>query len=483
MSVPSTTRASSLPAGSPTADWSGWAAAPARWISRARAVPPSLPAFWFVSALTLLVAHYQIWQRFNVGYRIIGALVVLMMPVTAGLVRMLGRPAVIWLLVFEAVMVVNMLMGRYLTPGDLLATASHPVQLLRCLPLMLCGYTLAKYPRAETRFMLGVAFIYWLFSIPEVIGFVRGAQTGLGRNEQYAQTFGYEDLRQGEAYVGAFIYFTPLLLFFAISLMRLYPLVSRKWVVWIIVAQLTFLTVALLSGFGAVLAVVVVALCLTALLAPVKTLRYRLGLLTVAGGALVILDFIRNYFVGFGGRGAVSLAFLKVSKLIAALFSENTFGDAASELEFGSSYRTRLIADSFRTFLENPVAGHGLAEYGDLAVGGHSFIADSAAIFGLIGLVPITAFFGYLLIRLWRARKADKLSWAIASSQIFVLSFIFGNIVNPYFLGMLSLSYFEFFFLGLALADGEIAPKPAGAAGVVRAGLTGHRPPGAAAVA
>ena len=175
-------------------------------VASARAVPNSLPPFWIVCALTLVVAHYQLWGRLNIIYKILGTVVVVMMPFTAGFTRLLSLPAVIWLLVFEAVMVANMILGRYFTLSELFTTASAPVILIRSLPFMLCGYTLAHHLNWQRRFLLFVGAVYWLFAIRDARGFVTGAREQLGRAEQYAQTQGFEDVKIGSMYVLSLIH-------------------------------------------------------------------------------------------------------------------------------------------------------------------------------------------------------------------------------------------------------------------------------------
>lgn len=435
------------------------------WMPRtganAGSVPASsLPPFWLVCALTLIVSHYQIWQRFNVGYKVLGVLVVLMMPLTAGFMRMLSRPAVLWLLLFEVVMVANMLLGRYL-PEQMFSTASHPVQLIRALPLMLCGYTLARYPASEKRFFFLVSLVYLLFSLVEVRGFIIGAGQGLDRAKQYTQTFGLDDARAATGYVGAFVYFAPLLLFLAIALMRLYPCVKRSTRIAIFVVQGIFVAVGLFSGFGAMLLLLLVAVILFAVLAPVRTLGQRLVYAGLGSAGLVAFQLLRSFFSTEVGRGGVFSAFSKISALATAVFSGGS-QDSSAMLELGSSSRWSLMLKSLQTFLAEPVLGHGLAEHDYSAVGQHSFFFDTAAVFGLIGLVPAVAFFWVLARSLWRARRAAPSSWEITSSLVFLGSFTAGNVVNPYFMGMLSLTYFEFLILGFCLADGERPPQKAG---------------------
>jgi hypothetical protein len=408
----------------------------------------------------LIVSHYQIWQRFNVGYKVLGFLVVLMMPLTAGFMRMLSRPAVLWLLLFEAVMVVNMLLGRYL-PEEMFSTASHPVQLIRALPLMLCGYTLAGYHASEKRFFFLVSLVYLLFSVVEVRGFITGAGQGLDRAKQYTQTFGLDDARAAAGYVGAFVYFAPLLLFLAIALMRLYPCVSRGTRLTIFVVQGIFVAVGLFSGFGALLLLLLVAVILVAVLAPVRTLGQRLVYAGLGSAGLVAFQFLRSFFSTEVGRGGVFSAFAKISALASAVFSGGS-QDSSEMLELGSSSRWSLMLKSLQTFLAEPVLGHGLTEHDYSVVGQHSFFFDTAAVFGLVGLLPAVAFFWVLVLSLLRARRAAPYSWEITSSLVFLGTFTAGNVVNPYFMGMLSLTYFEFLILGFCLADGERALQKAG---------------------
>lgn len=431
------------------------------------ALPSSLPPFWLVCALTLIVSHYQIWQRFNVGYKALGVLVVLMMPLTAGFMRMLSRPAVLWLLVFEAVMVANMLLERYL-PDQMFSTASHPVQLIRALPLMLCGYTLARYPSSEKRFFFLVSLVYLLFSVVEVRGFITGAGQGLDRAKQYTQTFGLDDARAGAGYVGAFVYFAPLLLFLAIALIRLYPSVGPASRIAIVFVQGVFVSVGLFSGFGAMLALLLATAGLLTVFAPVRTLRQRLAYASLGVAALVAFKLLGSFFRSEVGRGGVFSAFWKISTLANAIFTEGS-QDSAVMLELGSSSRWPLMLNSLQTFLTEPFFGHGLLEPDYSFVGQHSFFFDTAAVFGLVGLIPAVAFFWVLARDLFRARRAAPASWEVTSSLVFLGVFTAGNIFNPYFMGMLSLTYFEFLILGFCLADSEQGSRGIGR----RPGLAG----------
>ena len=420
------------------------------------AVPSSLPPFWIACALTLIVAHYQLWGRLNIIYKLMGTVVVVLMPFTAGFTRILVRPAVLWLLLFEAVMVGNMVIGRYFTVSSLFTTASAPMILIRSMPFMLCGYTLARHPVWERRFMLFVAAVYWLFAVQDARGFIAGARAQLGRAEQYAQTQGFDDTRIGAMYAGAFTYFAPLMLFLAIGLFRLYPTLSKRWRLFVIVMQLTFTTVAVLSGFGATAVMAFISIILLSIYAPVKTIGWRLYYLGVAGGGFAIFDMIRRFFLAQGGKGAAGEAFLKFTAVVTSLFSGRPADEMASSLEAASSQRSTLLLTSLETFFRNPLAGHGFSGEDDLAVGGHSFLCDTAAIFGLSGLLPICLFFGLVVLGLRKSRKFGGPSWQVSSSSMLVLTLLAGLVMNPYFLSLLSLSYFIFLLLGFALADTEL---------------------------
>ena len=421
-----------------------------------RSIPNSLPPFWIACALTLIVAHYQVWGTFNLVYKIMGTVVVVMMPFTAGFSRLLSLPAVLWLLAFELVMVANMLMGRYLTISSLFTTASAPVILIRSLPFLLCGYTLARHLNWQRRFLLFVGAVYWLFAIQDAQGFIAGARNELGRAETYTQTQGLDDTRIGSMYVGAFTYFAPLMLFFAIGLFRLYPSLSKRWKLFVLVMQATFTIVAVLSGFGATTVMAFLAIILLAIYAPVKSVGWRLYYLGVSSTIYAVFEFVRRGLLAEGGKGAAGQAFAKFSQLFSSIFWGFAGEDVASSLEVASSSRVSLLVTSFKTFLQNPVMGHGFSGVGDLAVGGHSFLFDTAATFGLAGLLPILAFFTLILFSLWRARTAAGASWPPSSSTIFLFTLLAGLVMNPLFLNLLSLSYFLFLLLGFAIADGEL---------------------------
>lgn len=439
------------------------AGAAAGWVARAKAVPASLPPFWIICGLTLLVAHYHLWGRMNVAYKGLGAIVVAMALVSAGFARMLSRPAMLWLLLFELVMVVNMLMGRFYDVSALLSTSSPPIVLLRCIPMMLCGYTLAKHPARERTFLLVIAAAYWLMCIPDFFGFISGAQGGLDRAQQQIATQGINadiNVRQwAQAYVSCFIYFSPLLLFFAIELFRIYPVVSRQMRVAVMVVQVTFVITAVFSGFGAVVLMTGVACVLFGVFAPVKSLGYRMRWLAVGAAGVGLLEVVRQAFFTSANRSAAGQGFAKAAAIVTGLFYRQEGVDLVEQMSLGSSNRSVLLWQSIETFLRHPIVGFGFQEDRS-EVGGHSFFFDTAASFGVIGLIPAVAFFGLLILGLRAARKRVPASWPLAASTIFVWTLVLGLVINPYLLEMLSLSYFLFLFLGMALSDTEAVASP-----------------------
>lgn len=437
-----------------------------RWASRLQAVPGSLPPFWIVCGLTLVVAHYQLWGRLNLAYKGLGVVVVVLMVLSAGFSKMLSRPQVLWLLLFELVMIINMVMGRFYDVYALFTTSSPPIVLLRSLPLMLCGYTLARYPRQERVFLLTIAIVYWLLCLPDFIGFVTSTRGGLDRSLQQVQTQGLGGEVNAKAwaaaYVSCFIYFAPLLTFFAIMLFRLYPVVSRQARLGIIAMQVTFVATALLSGFGAVIVLVGFAFVLFGLLAPVRSFGYRARWVAISGVTFLLVDYLRRALLSSGNRSAAGQAFAKVTELLGGLFSTGSGVDLVERLQAGSSNRSMLLWQSIQTFMAHPVVGAGFQE-DSLEVGGHSFFGDTAASFGLVGFIPAAAFFVTILSGLRRARRQSPRSWPVAASQMFMWTLMLGLVINPYLLEMLSLSYFLFLFLGFALADAEVSAASSGA--------------------
>lgn len=454
---------------SPLHDLNGRLAAPAavrtEALPRARAVPASLPPFWIICAMTLIVAHYQLWGRLNLAYKGLGVVVLLMAVASAGFARLLSRPQVLCLLAFQTVMIVNMVLGRYYDFSALLTTSSPPIILFRCLPLMLCGYTIARYPRQQRTFLLVVATIYWLFCVPDLMGFVSGLRGGLDRSKTHVSSRGLENLVNAkdwaQAYLSCFIYFAPLLLFFAIALFRLYPLVTRRTLAYLVVVQLTFVATALFSGFGASVLMSVTAVGLFGIFAPVRSFGYRAWWIAISAGGLGLLDFIRHTLFSAGNRSAAGQAFAKVTSLVTSLFDRSSGQDLVEQMQRGSSNRAMLLWQSLQSFMRQPLFGIGFKEY-ESDIGGHSFFVDTAGALGLAGFLPVAVFFLLIVVGLARARRRAPTSWAVASSQIFLWTLMLGLVINPYLLEMLSLSYFLFLFLGLAIADMETPATRAG---------------------
>jgi len=279
----------------------------------------------------------------------------------------------------------------------------------------------------------------------------------MGRAETYAQAQGIEDTNIGGAYVGAFTYFAPLMLFLAIGLFRLYPFLAKRWLGFALVMQATFVIAAALSGFGATTIMVFLTIVFLTLYAPVKTLGLRAYYLTISAALFLAFEILRQSLLALGKQGAAADAFGKFTRLFTILFSSGQPDAIGSTLDTATSSRWSLLLTSLETFMRNPIVGNGFFGVGDLSVGGHSFLVDTAAIFGVVGLVPILMFFGLIVLGLRRVRVAGKVSWPVTSSTILVLVLFAGLVMNPYFLSLLSLSYFIFLLLGFALADAEAA--------------------------
>jgi hypothetical protein len=151
---------------------------------------------------------------------------------------------------------------------------------------MLCGYTIARHPRQQQTFFLVIATIYWLFCMPDLAGFISSTRGGLDGSMQQIQVQGLEGTinarEQAQACLSCFIYFAPLLLFFAIALFRIYSMVARRTLYYVIVIQITFLATAILLGFGAGVLLSVTSLVLFGNFAPVRSFGYRVGWLAIS---------------------------------------------------------------------------------------------------------------------------------------------------------------------------------------------------------
>ena len=373
------------------------------------------------------------------------------MPCAAGFGRFISHRVVVALLLFESVVVLNGVTGRYLSASDLLQPSNTAAILLRCLPMMMCGYTLAKFPKYERVFLLTVGLVYFLFAVPDAIGFRSISGTALGRTKMAAEHFGLDSADAANSYVHTFIYFSPLLIYFSATLIRLYGVAGKRMRLAILAAQATFCFVAVFSGFTAPLLLVLAFFALAALCAPVRTSFTRALWIGLGLVGIVVLDVLRGGFAGDAQRGAVARAFQKLSVAVESLFS----GGLESGIDEASSGRWSLLFRSLGTFIRNPLFGHGLDTKSDIAIGGHSFLADTAAIFGLIGFLPIVYALGVLLFGLFRSRWWRNYDWRAASSLIVISLIWIGNVINPYLLNMLSLSLFEFLALGFCLADLE----------------------------
>ena len=369
----------------------------------------------------------------------------------AGFGRFVSNRVVVALLLFEAVVVLNGVTGRYLTASDLLQPSHTAAILLRCLPMMMCGYTLAKFPKYERVFLLPVSLIYFLFAVPDAIGFQSISGTSFGRTKMAAEHFGLDSADVANSYVHTFIYFGPLLIYFAAILIRLYGVAGKQMRMAILCAQATFCFVAVFSGFTAPLLLVLTFFLLVALCAPVRSSFTRAVWLSLGVLGVVILDLMRGGFSNDSQRVAVAKAFQKLSIAIEGLL----VGGLESGIDEASSGRWSLLFRSLGTFARNPLFGHGLNTKSDIAIGGHSFFADTAAIFGLLGLLPIIYALGVLFFGLLRSRWSQNYDWRAASSLIVISLIWIGNVINPYLLNMLSLSLFEFLALGFCLADLE----------------------------
>ena len=151
LAPPSPGNGTSKPSQTPElVDWAG-----GRLRNDAAVPRPStaLIVFWTVAFATVIFGHYQMSYRFNLPYKALTVLVCVLAPLTPGFMSLLSKRCVYYLLLFELILIAGCLTGYTGSPSDLIRVASQPVVMLRVFPFMLCGYTLAAYPRSERWFI------------------------------------------------------------------------------------------------------------------------------------------------------------------------------------------------------------------------------------------------------------------------------------------------------------------------------------------
>jgi hypothetical protein len=421
--------------------------------------PASVIILWALSLATLLIGHYQIAARLNLPYKALTVLVVLVMPLTAGFVSMLTKRPVLYLLLFEAVLVLGCLTGYTGSPGDLFRVGSQPVVFLRVLPFMLCGYTLALYPKYE-RWFLGVLLVlFTVISIPDIVTISSGALRGLNRDRFLTDRY---DAASATGILVAFVNMSVVGLLMAIAGLRLWDSKRRSTKVLMAIPQVILASTCISAGFTAAVVLLFWSVGCAILTAPIRTFRARL-LTCVMLLVSVPLAYTGLKVAAESVGGAVAKIYSRLEGLRRSVFDVD-----GADVNLATSGRTGLAQRSINSFVRSPLVGMGRGSAtsdfgGDTdTIGGHSYLLDSLGQRGFLGTLPLLlALWGFGVTE-WRVWVRER-SWRSSSMLTFLMTWMVAIVINPYFLGYLALNSFVFLLFGFILGDGQrvaVAAKP-----------------------
>jgi len=422
----------------------------------------ALLVFWTVAFSTLIFGHYHIASRLNLAYKALTVLVCLLAPLTPGLMSLLTKPAVLYLLLFELVLIVGCLTGYTGSPSDLIRVSSQPVVMFRVLPFMLCGYTLAVYPRSERWFIGLLVALFAAITFPDALVLLEGTASGKLRERFLIEAY---DQASAQALTSAMVNVSVTGLLLALAACRLYDS-RQKLLRWLIAApQALLLSLSITAGFTA--AAVLFMWCgLTSILfAPARTLRYRLTLLLIIAIVLPGAFFALQIAAGETG-GSLAKIYHRVDGL-----RQLIAGQEVKNSNEVTSGRFELAMHSLSSFARSPLIGLGKGRQGSEqggdtdTIGGHSFLLDSLGQRGLLGTLPLIMWLWSLASISWRCLSRER-SWRASAGLSFVLTLVVAITINPYFLGYLALNSVIFLWFGFVLGDGtRVAKAHASASG------------------
>ncbi len=415
----------------------------------------ALLVFWTVAFATVIFGHYQVSYRFNLLYKALTVLVCVLAPLTPGFMSLLSRRCVYYLLLFELVLIAGCLTGYTGSPSDLIRVASQPVVMLRVFPFMLCGYTLAAYPRGERWFIGLLVALFAAITFPDALVLLQGTASGKLRERFLTDAY---DRDSAQALTSAMVNLSVMGILLALAGCRLYD--SRQRIVrWIVaVPQAVLLSLSITAGFTAAALLFMWCSFTSILFAPARTLRYRLALLLIIAIVLPGGFFALQIVAGETG-GSLAKIFGRVDGLRQVISGQ----DSANSNEVTSG-RYMLAARSMSSFAQNPLIGLGKGRRtsemgGDTeTIGGHSFLLDSLGQRGILGTLPLILWLWSLARISWQCLSRER-SWRASAGLSFVLTLVVAITINPYFLGYLALNYVIFLWFGFILGDGARVAK------------------------
>lgn len=413
----------------------------------------SLRVFWVVCLVTLIMSHYAIAARLNLPYKVMTIVVVVLAPFTAGFLNVVSCRTVLWLLVFEAVLILGVLTGYTGRPTDLISVSAEPIVMVRVLPFLLCGFTLAQYPSVERKWLLVLLLGYALLTLPDALIFGSGSFSGVRRDRLLTQS--YDQDSAGAVLVG-YVDLSVVCLLVSLLAIRLRDQLGRFWRSAVLVAQGVLASICVTAGFTAALILLMFSLTVLGFTAPVRTLRRRLVFMGIAVPA-VLLVFSLVVSLGQQKGGALGQVASRLNSLRKAVSTR----EVTSETSDATSGRLALAAVSMRSFFKSPIIGLGKGEGGSSEIkglkstthGGHSYLLDSLAKRGLIGTLPLLMTFGSLLFAAYRNFRRAPGSWRESAMLTIMIVWIMATVINPYFLGYIALNSVVFLIFGMILGD------------------------------
>lgn len=406
----------------------------------------NLQVFWVTCMLTLVASHYSLASspRLPWLYRILAVVIVALTPLTAGFLQLLAQRPVQYLVAFATVLVVGSLIGFSGSPGELFSTTSEPVVWLRAFPFLLCGFTLSRWPAHERKWLMWTVGIMAVLAIPDVHSFLRGSLAGLNRADIFV------DDKRGERLIGiltSYVNLAPAYLLLAIVALRVYggKRDARSWVTTL--AMIPLLMIPLVAGFTAPALLFFVAIGSAIFALPVRNLVYRLQLAGIGAMAIVAVWLMLAWGSSSLG-GAVRQVYNRLESVRRAVVLQ----EVTKDTNVATSGRLELAKHSLQTFLRYPLFGAGGGDNAE-QLGGHSYFIDTLARFGIVGSLPMFLAFLSLLWRAVQLRRSGGNRWAAAADVVFMITWLTALVINPYFLGYLTLNYIVFLGFGLICGD------------------------------
>jgi len=363
---------------------------------------------------------------------------------------LLRKRAVLWLFLYEVVLVLGSLTGYTGHPSDLTRVGSDLIVMIRVFPFLLCGYTLSQYPRYEKRWMLALVVLFALLTLPDAIIFASGNMQGLRRERLLTGAF---DDGSAKSVLAGYVNLSVVCLIIAILGNRLRDLTGRSWRWIVAICQVSLASVCLTAGFTAAALLLVISLMLLGVTAPVRTLRFRLLVLSVVAVVLPVLWLSFSTLAQDKG-GTLGNVYRRLEGLRKTVFSWEVNDDTND----ATNGRLELGMISIRSFLKSPLVGLGkgresleIAGHTSDTIGGHSYILDSLAQRGLIGSFPLLVVLGSLLMTAHRNFRLASGSWRESAMITVMPMWIIAMTINPYFLGYLALNCIVFLCFGFVL--------------------------------